>query len=343
MSARGRPVAVVGAGAFGTALAVLLATGGTPVRLWARRPEAAAAIAAARTNAGHLPGVPLPDAVEVTADLGSLSAADLWLVAVPAQHMRAVLAQAPVGGRPTLVITAKGLEAGTLLLMGEVAAEVAPACPVAILSGPSFAADIARGKPTAVTLAAADLATARALAERLQRPFFRPYASDDPVGAQVGGLAKNVLAIGCGIVVGAELGESARAALVTRGFTEMTRLGLAMGGRAATMAGLSGLGDLVLTAGSLRSRNMSLGVALGRGQTAEAALAGRTDVAEGAATAPALRRLARRLGVEMPISEAVAALLLGEARLGEVIAGLLARPLRAEADLPGGQAPARAP
>jgi glycerol-3-phosphate dehydrogenase (NAD(P)+) len=334
-AADGPAIAVVGAGAFGTALAVLVASDATPVWLWARRAEAAAAIAATRENGVHLPGVRLPGAVRVTCDLEALADAGLWLLAVPAQHMRAVLAQAPVGGRPALVITAKGLEAETLMPMGEVAAAVAPGCAVAILSGPSFAADIARGKPTAVTLAAADLGLAAALAARLARPFFRPYASDDPLGAQVGGFTKNVLAIACGVVVGAELGESARAALVTRGFAEMTRLGLAMGARAETLAGLSGLGDLVLTAGSLRSRNMALGVALARGQTADAALAGRTDVAEGAATAPALRRLAGRLEVDMPICEAVAALLAGELALADAIAGLLARPLRAETDLRG--------
>lgn len=332
MSGAGPGLAVVGAGAFGTALAMLFAADGRPVRLWARRPAAAARIAATRENEEHLEGIGLPPSVAVTASLADLVEAPLWILAVPAQHLRAVLAAAPSAGAPTLVITAKGLEAGTLKLMTEVAAEAAPGCPAAILSGPSFAADIARGLPTAVTLAADDLGSAQALARTLARPAFRPYASDDPVGAQVGGLAKNVLAIACGVVVGARLGESARAALVARGFAEMTRLGLALGARAETMAGLSGLGDLVLTCGSTRSRNMALGVALGEGQTLAEARAGRTDVAEGAATAPALVALAARLGVDMPIVRATADLLAGRISLADTIAGLLARPLRDEAE-----------
>ncbi|MFN7175763.1 MAG: NAD(P)H-dependent glycerol-3-phosphate dehydrogenase [Thermaurantiacus sp.] len=325
-------IAVIGAGAFGTALAALVASDASPVRLWARRPEAAARIARTRENEAHLPGVRLPGEVAVTSDLAAAASAPLWILAIPAQHLRSVLAEAPLERRPTLLITAKGLEAGTRNLMTEVAAEVAPHCPAAILSGPSFAADIARGLPTAVTLAASDLAVAQSLARTLARPHFRPYASADPVGAQVGGLTKNVLAIACGVVVGAGLGESARAALVARGFAEMTRLGLALGAQAETMAGLSGLGDLVLTCGSTRSRNMALGVALGQGQTPAEARAGRTDVAEGAATAPALVALARRLGIDMPVAAAVADLLAGRATLAESIAGLLARPLRNEAE-----------
>jgi glycerol-3-phosphate dehydrogenase (NAD(P)+) len=325
-------IAVIGAGAFGTALAALVASDGNPVLLWVRRAEAAARIATDRENVEHLPGVRLPAELAVTASLGAAEAAPLWILAVPAQHLRAVLAGAPLRGRPTLLITAKGLEADTLKLMTEVAADVAPDCPAAILSGPSFAADIARGLPTAVTLAAAELGLAQALARQLARPHFRPYAGDDPVGAQVGGLTKNVLAIACGVVAGAGLGESARAALVARGFAEMTRLGLALGGRAETMAGLSGLGDLVLTCGSTRSRNMALGVALGEGHSLAEARAERSGVAEGAATAPALVALADRLGIDMPVARAVADLLAGRTTLADSITGLLARPLRNEAE-----------
>lgn len=325
------PVAVLGAGAFGTALAVLLASDGTPVALWARRPEAAEAIARTRENAAHLPGIRLPPQVAVTADLAAAAAAPLLLAAVPAQHLRHALAAAPLGHAPELVLTAKGLEAGTRRLMSEVAAEVAPQAPVAILSGPSFAADIAAGLPTAVTLAAADLVRAQRLARTLARPHFRPYASSDPVGAQVGGLVKNVLAIACGVAIGAGLGESARAALVARGFAEMSRLGIALGGRAETIAGLSGLGDLVLSCGSPRSRNFALGHALGGGRSVGEALAGRTDVVEGMATAPVLAGLARDLGIDMPISLAVADLLAGRVSPAEAVRGLLARPLRDEA------------
>ena len=325
-------IAVIGAGAFGTALAVLLASDGTPVVLWARQAQAAAALAETRENPARLPGIRLPPSVAVTADLGAAAAASLLLVAVPAQHLRAVLSAAPLGHGPTLVLTAKGLEAGTGSLMTEVAAAAAPGCPAAVLSGPSFAEDVARGLPTAVTLAAPALACATALCRALARPHFRPYASDDPVGAQVGGVVKNVLAIACGIVAGAGLGESARAALVARGFAEMTRLGVALGGRPETMAGLSGLGDLVLSCGSPRSRNFALGLALGQGRSAAEARAGRSDVAEGLATAPVLAALARARGVEMPVAEAVADLLAGQLALDAAIAGLLTRPLRSEAE-----------
>jgi len=215
--------------------------------------------------------------------------------------------------------------------MAEVAAAAAPQSALAVLSGPSFAAEAARGLPTAVTLAADSMAQAAALAARIARPTFRPYASDDVTGAEIGGAVKNVLAIACGVVIGAGLGENARAAIIARGFAEMTRFGIARGGRAETLAGLSGLGDLVLTCGSTQSRNMSLGMALGRGQNAEQALAGKVSVAEGAATAPVLVEAAAAAGVDMPIAAAVADLLAGRAAVAAVIRRLLSRPLKAEA------------
>ncbi len=322
-------LAVVGAGAWGTALAQVMADR-ADVLIWAREPEVVAAINDGHENPLFLPGVALGPRIRATGDLADLAVHRLWLVAPPAQHLGRVLAAAPLAHAPALVLCAKGIEAGTRRLMAEVAAGVAPASPLAVLSGPSFAADVARGLPTAVTLAAPALAQAQALAETLARPAFRPYASDDVVGAEIGGAVKNVLAIACGVVVGAKLGESARAAIVARGFAEMTRFAVARGARAWTLAGLSGLGDLVLTCGSPQSRNMQLGIAMGEGQTAAEALAGRLAVAEGAATAPVLVEAAGALGIDMPICAAVADLLAGDVTVETVIDRLLNRPLRSE-------------
>jgi glycerol-3-phosphate dehydrogenase (NAD(P)+) len=323
-------IAILGGGAWGTALAQTVASNGTPALVWARETEVVESINRAHENPLFLPGVALSEAVRATGALQDLAPCDLWLVVTPAQHMRSILAAAPLEAKPVLVLCSKGIEAGTGLLVADVARAVAPACRLAVLSGPSFAGEVARGKPTAVTLAAADMALARTLAERLARPFFRPYVSDDVIGAEIGGAVKNVLAIACGVVVGADLGESARAALIARGFAEMTRFAVARGGRAETLAGLSGLGDLVLTCGSLQSRNMALGAALGKGVPVAEALSGKLSVAEGAATAPVLVSEARRMGVEMPIAEAVAGLLSGESSVAELVSGLLTRPLRAE-------------
>jgi glycerol-3-phosphate dehydrogenase (NAD(P)+) len=322
-------IAVLGAGAWGTALAQTVALE-EPVLLWAREPEVAAEIAQFRTNRRFLPGIALDPAIRPTADLAALAESSLWLVVTPAQHLRAVLAAAPLAHAPCLLLCAKGIEAGSMMLMAEVAAEVAPAADIAVLSGPSFAAEVAAGKPAAVTVAARNGETAARLAARLARPAFRPYASDDVVGCEIGGAVKNVLAIACGVVIGAGLGENARAAVIARGFAEMVRFGVARGGRAETLAGLSGLGDLVLTCGSPQSRNMSLGMALGRGQSPAEALAGKLSVAEGAATAPVLAAAAARAGVDMPIAAAVADLLAGRATVETVVQSLLTRPLRLE-------------
>jgi len=229
-----------------------------------------------------------------------------------------------------VVLCSKGVERGTMKLMTDVLAETLPDAPAAVLSGPSFAGEVSRGLPTAVTLACADAALGEALLNTLSAPGFRPYLATDLVGAEAGGALKNVLAIACGISEGRQLGRSAHAALITRGFAEMTRLAVAMGGQAETVAGLCGLGDLVLTCSSPQSRNMSLGLALGQGQTVEQALAGKRSVAEGYESAPAVRDLAARLGVELPISEGVAALLAGEITVDGLIDGLLSRPLKAE-------------
>jgi glycerol-3-phosphate dehydrogenase (NAD(P)+) len=326
-------IAVIGAGAWGTALAQAMARDGTPVLIWAREAHVAEAINRTRENPLFLPGQKLDRGIRATAALAEVAREARgapWLLVVPAQHVRRILGELQATAAQTLLLCAKGIEAETGRLMTEVAAEVAPRVPLAVLSGPSFAADVAAGLPTAVTLAAPTLEQASALAQLLARPGLRPYASDDMVGVEVGGAVKNVLAIACGVVVGAGLGDSARAALVARGFAEMTRFAVARGGRAETLAGLSGLGDLVLTCGSLQSRNMALGAALGRGLPAAEAVSGRLSVAEGVATAPVLVREADRLGVEMPICAAVAALLAGRLTAAQAVESLLARPLRAD-------------
>ncbi len=322
-------VGVIGGGAWGTALAQVVASGDENVVLWAREAETVAAINRDHANPAFLPGVTLSARIRATGQTGDLAACDLWLVVTPAQHLRAVLAETPVTGHPALLLCAKGIEAGALQLMGEAAAAVAPDCAIGVLSGPTFAAEVARGLPTAVTLAMADRAHGEAIVARLARPAFRLYWSDDVIGAEIGGAVKNVLAIACGIVEGAGLGQNARAALIARGFAEMTRFGLARGARAETLAGLSGLGDLVLTCSSEQSRNFTLGVGLGRGGIARDLLAGKLSVAEGAATAPVLVAAAKAAGIDMPISAAVAAILAG-APVDATIQAVLARPLKAE-------------
>lgn len=322
-------IGVIGGGAWGTALAQVAARGERPVTLWAREPEVVDGVNRDHENRAFLPGVALSPAIRATASLGDLAGCDALLVVAPAQHVRAVLAETAVGKTP-LVLCAKGIEAGTRLLVGEVARSVAPQAPIAVLSGPTFANEVAAGKPTAVTLACEDADLRTRLIERLGAPAFRPYASADVVGAEIGGAVKNVLAIACGVVEGAGLGLNARAALIARGFAEMTRFGLARGAQAETLTGLSGLGDLVLTCSSTNSRNFSLGVGLGQGRRAADLLADRRTVAEGAFTAPVLREAAAEAGVDMPVTAAVNALLEG-APVAQVIDALLSRPLKAEA------------
>ena len=321
-------IGVIGGGAWGTALAQVAARGDRPVRLWAREAEVVAAINDRHENPLFLAGVPLSPTIEATGSLDDLAGCDALLVVAPAQHVRAVLTQLPRSRAP-LVLCAKGIEAGTRQLVGEIARDVLPDAPIAVLSGPTFAHEVAAGLPTAVTLACTDRDLRDRLADRLAGPTFRPYASSDVIGAEIGGAVKNVLAIACGVVEGAGLGQNARAALIARGFAEMTRFGLAKGARAETLAGLSGLGDLVLTCSSTSSRNFSLGVGLGQGKPAAALLADRRTVAEGAFTAPVLREAAAAAGIDMPVAEAVCALLNGAA-VAEVIHALLARPLREE-------------
>jgi glycerol-3-phosphate dehydrogenase (NAD(P)+) len=326
-------VGVIGGGAWGTALAQVCARAGLTPILWAREAEVVAAVNGAHENPHFLAGVTLDPTITATTDPEGLAGTALILAAAPAQHLRATLtafADHSPPGQP-VILCAKGVEAGSLKLMTQVLAETLPEALPAVLSGPSFASEVAKGLPSAVTLAAADLHLARRLADTIASPAFRPYVSDDMIGAEAGGAIKNVLAIACGIVEGRGLGRSAHAALITRGFAELSRLAVALGGEAETVAGLCGLGDLVLTCSSSQSRNMSVGLALGRGESLQDALAGRLSVAEGVASAPAVTQLARRLDVETPICDAVAAILAGDLEVDRAITSLLARPLRDEA------------
>ncbi len=324
---------VIGAGAWGTALAQVAARAGLKVSLQAREPEVVAGVNTTHENALFLPGIALEPAIRAVPNLSDLADCDLILAVAPAQHLRAALtAFGPhrKAGAP-IVLCAKGVEQGTLKLMTEVAAEALPDAPIAVLSGPSFAGEVAKGLPAAVTLACEDEDLGRAIAEAIATPTFRPYTASDLIGAEAGGAVKNVLAIACGVVEGKGLGRNAHASVITRGFAELTRLAVALGAKPETLSGLCGLGDLVLTCSSLQSRNMSVGMALGQGLTLQQALAGKVSVAEGVASAPAVRALARKLGVETPICEAVAAILAGEAEVDAAIIGLLSRPLKSEA------------
>jgi glycerol-3-phosphate dehydrogenase (NAD(P)+) len=321
-----RSISVLGGGAWGTALAQTCARAGRSVTLWEHEPGNAAQLADKRESS-FLPGVRLDDRIKVTRALAEAARSDAVLLVVPAQAMRSVvqaLAQTVRNDTP-LVACAKGIEHGTHKFMSEIVAELAPKALPAILSGPSFAADVARGLPTAVTIAAADGAVAQALAQAIGSGSFRPYHSNDLRGVEIGGATKNVLAIAAGIVTGRGLGASASAALTTRGFAELVRFGRAYGARAETLTGLSGLGDLILTCSTPQSRNFSYGVALGKGEPPPAG-----QLAEGAFTAPVLLEMARAKDVEMPISAAVAAVLAQEMSVDEAIESLMTRPFKAE-------------
>lgn len=322
-------VGVIGAGAWGTALAQMLASDGRDVLIWAREAELVAEINSARTNSLFLPSATLSDTIRATGDLGEMAGLDALLVVTPAQHMGSVLAAMPEHPRD-LVLCSKGIEAGTGRLMNHVAKDAAPGSAIAVLSGPTFAHEVAAGLPTAVTLACAEGEEQwDRIAPLVARQAFRPYFSDDVTGAEIGGSVKNVLAIACGVVDGLGLGQNARAALIARGYAEMLRFGEALGARAETLAGLCGLGDLVLTCSSTSSRNFSLGKALGEGRKADDLMADRKTVAEGAHTAPVLVELAARHAIAMPIVTAVYDLLKGDEPRA-VVSALLSRPLRAE-------------
>ncbi len=325
-------VGVIGGGAWGTALAQTLRLAGREARLWVREAEVVEEINTRHVNSAFLPGVPLDPALTATSDLAEIAAQDVVLMVAPAQHVRTVagaLAGHLPAGKP-VVICAKGLEQATGKLLGQVLTEALPNATLAVLSGPSFAAEVARGLPAALTLAAADEALGQTLATALGCRHLRIYWSGDVVGVQLGGAVKNVLAIAAGIVEGRGLGASAHAALVTRGFAELRRFGDALGAKADTLMGLSGLGDLLLTCGSPQSRNMSLGRALGQGQTLQAVLGSRRSVAEGVYTAAAVTRVAAEKGIDMPICRAVHAIVEGQLTVDAAIEALLSRPQRAE-------------
>lgn len=325
-------IGIVGAGAWGTALAATARRAGRRVTLWAREPGLAETINTQRRNDLYLPDVALEDGIVATADLSALATAEAVLLVTPAQHLGTTCQALAPHLRPGIpvVICAKGIEQGSGRMMTEVVGHALPATPLAVLSGPTFAIEVAHGLPTAVTLACADPHLGQALVDALGTLTFRPYLADDLVGAEIGGAVKNVLAIACGIVEGRALGDNARAALITRGLAEMVRLALAKGGRAETLMGLSGLGDLILTASSVQSRNYSLGLALGQGRALADILGERRAVTEGVWTAGAVVEMATGLGIEMPIAQAVDSVINHGADLDQAIRALLSRPFRAE-------------
>lgn len=325
-------IGVLGGGAWGTALANIAAGAGREVTLWAFEPDVVGAINETRENPLYLPGHRLAPGIRAVANMRDLAGLDAILAVTPAQHLRPTLKRL-AGDLPEgapVVLCAKGIEQGSLALMTEVLALEAPQARGAVLSRPGFAKDVVRGLPTATTIACPDAELGAALVAALGQPTFRPYLTDDLIGAEIGGAVKNVIAIACGIAEGRKLGDGARAALITRGFAELCRLGLALGARQETLSGLCGLGDLVLTCSSLTSRNMSLGAALGEGRRAAEVLSERRSVAEGAASAPAVVALAAKHGVEMPICAAVDDVIAGRLDVDAAIGALLTRPFRAE-------------
>ena len=327
-----KKIGIIGAGAWGTALAITARRAGRQVVLWAREEDTVVTINTDHRNPAYLPGVDLDPAIHATTDPATAANADAVFLVSPAQFLRPVCrALAPYWKKGTpAVVCAKGVENGTLALMSEVAAEELPGVRLAVLSGPTFAAEVAQGLPTALTLACADSTVGALIQQAIAAPTFRTYLSDDVIGAQVGGAVKNVIAIACGVATGKGMGDNTRAALITRGLAEIARLAKAMGGQSATLMGLSGLGDLILTANSLQSRNYSLGVALGEGKSLAEILGARRSVAEGVFSAEAVMGLAHRHGVDMPICEAADAVLNRGQTVDEVIHALLSRPFRAE-------------
>lgn len=323
-------ITILGGGAWGTALALTMGRAGHDVVLWARDPAAVSAVNERRENPKYLPGIVLDPVPRATADLAAaVHGAEIVLSVTPAQTARQTLSalRGLLSAAAPVVLCAKGIERATGRLMSEVAAEILPGTPVAALSGPSFATDVARGLPTAVTVASTDEALAAGLAAAFSSPLFRCYSSDDIAGAEVGGALKNVLAIAAGAVRGAGLGASAEAAMVTRGFVELRRLGAALGARPETLMGLAGLGDLILTCSSSQSRNFAYGEALGRGESLE-----RLPLAEGVATSAIAAELALARGIEAPIVSAVDAVLKRRLTISDAVTALLTRPLRSETD-----------
>lgn len=325
-------IGIIGGGAWGTALAQVYAAAGNDVALWAREADVVAAVNAQHENTVFLPGVTLDKRVHACADMAEAAEPDIILIVTPAQHVRAALKtlRPALAQQKKLVICAKGIEIATGKLMSQVAAEEAPKAVTAVLTGPTFAGEIARGLPSAVTIATNDKNAAQEIRDALASKTLRPYVSDDITGAQIGGAVKNVIAIACGIVAGRGLGDSARAALMTRGLAEMARLSIAMGGKKETLMGMCGVGDLMLTCSSMQSRNYSLGVRIGQGETLQKIMGGRNSVAEGIHTAHALIAMAEQHAFDMPVAAAVYECLHDGLSIGATIDRMMDRPLRSE-------------
>ncbi len=325
-------IGVLGAGAWGTALAQSACHAGRSVLLWANEPETANLINDKHENLTYLPSIKLDPTLRATTELEDLADCGAILMVTPAQYTRAICTRLSpfIKAETPIIICSKGIETATNNFLSEVLEETIPTAVPAILSGPSFASDVAKGLPTAVTLATREESLGKALSETLSHKALRPYWSDDLIGVQIGGAVKNVLAIAAGIVVGKKLGPSAHASLISRGFAELNRLAVSFGADPKTLSGLSGLGDLVLTCSSPQSRNMSLGIALGKGQTLDSILSARTSVSEGVYTAKAVAKIAGERQLQMPISEAVAEIVTGNLSVDEAISTLLTRPLKAE-------------
>ncbi len=325
-------ISIIGAGAWGTALAEVISRQGNQVNLWAREDDVVKSINTLNENTLYLPNVKLSELIVAQNNLDNVINCDLLLMVTPSQFMRSVLEEIKdnLNDSIPVVLCSKGIETKTLSLMNEITESIIPKNPLAILSGPSFAIDVVNNKPTAVTLACKDLSIGKNIADSISLPTFRPYLSEDVVGAQIGGATKNVIAIAAGVVEGQNLGDSARAATIARGFSEINRLAVALGGQEETLSGLSGMGDLLLTCNSITSRNFSLGIKLGKGLSAEEATDGLSSIAEGMYSAKAIDKLSKKLGVEMPITNAVNDLIERKRTLDEIIDDLLSRPIRRE-------------
>ena len=325
-------ISIIGAGAWGTALAEVISRQGNQVNLWAREDDVVKSINTLNENTLYLPNVKLSELIVAQNNLDNVINCDLLLMVTPSQFMRSVLEDIKdnLNDSIPVVLCSKGIETKTLSLMNEITESIIPKNPLAILSGPSFAIDVVNNKPTAVTLACKDLSIGKNIADSISLPTFRPYLSEDIVGAQIGGATKNVIAIAAGVVEGQNLGDSARAATIARGFSEINRLAVALGGQEETLSGLSGMGDLLLTCNSITSRNFSLGIKLGKGLSAEEATDGLSSIAEGMYSAKAIDKLSKKLGVEMPITNAVNDLIEKKRSLDEIIDDLLSRPIRRE-------------
>lgn len=325
-------ISIIGAGAWGTALAEVISRQGNQVNLWAREDDVVKSINTLNENTLYLPNIKLSELIIAQNNLDNVINCDLLLMVTPSQFMRSVLEDIKdnLNDSIPVVLCSKGIETKTLSLMNEITESIIPKNPLAILSGPSFAIDVVNNKPTAVTLACKDLSIGKNIADSISLPTFRPYLSEDIVGAQIGGATKNVIAIAAGVVEGQNLGDSARAATIARGFSEINRLAVALGGQEETLSGLSGMGDLLLTCNSITSRNFSLGIKLGKGLSAEEATDGLSSIAEGMYSAKAIDKLSKKLGVEMPITNAVNDLIEKKRSLDEIIDDLLSRPIRRE-------------